>query len=65
MVDPDLAYQYLPACVDLAQKLVWISNIMQEVKVYDISLDTVGQWADDEQLEIPVDEKIGKGLLDV
>lgn len=65
MVDPDLAYQYVLARVDLAQKLVRITCMEQEVKVYDFSLDTVGQWADDEQLEIPIDEKIGKVLVEM
>jgi hypothetical protein len=65
MVAPDLAYQYVLARVDLAQKLVRITHEEQEVKVYDYSLDTVGQWAMDEQQEIPVDYEIGKVLVEV
>lgn len=65
IVNPDLAYQYVLARVDLAQKLVRITHEEQEVRVYDFSLDTVGQWALDEQLEIPVDDEIVKVLIEV
>lgn len=65
MVDPDLVYQYVLARVDLAQKLVRITHEKQEVKVYDYSLDTVGQWAMDEQQEVPVEYEIGKVQVEV
>jgi len=65
MVDPNLAYQYVLARVDLAQKLVRIIHEEQEVKVYDFSADTVGQWAVEEQLEIPADDEIGKVLIEM
>jgi putative transposase len=60
MVDPDLAYQYVLARVDLTQKLMRITHCEQEVKIYDFSTDTVGQWAEDEQQEIPVDDEVVK-----
>lgn len=65
MVDPDLAYQYVLARVDLAQKLVRITHDEQEIKTYDFSADTVGLWAMDEQQGIPVDNKIVKVLVEV
>ena len=65
MVDPDLAYQYVLARVDLSQKLVRISLEEQEVKAYDFSADTVGQWAMDELQEIPIDDEIVKVLVEV
>jgi hypothetical protein len=65
MVDPDLAYQYVLARVDLAQKLVRITHDEQELSVYDFSPDTVGQWAVDEQEEMPIDDEIVKVLIDV
>lgn len=65
MVDPDLAYQYVLARVDLAQKLVRISHDEQQVKVYDFSADTVGQWAMDQQQEMPVDDQIVKVLVEM
>jgi hypothetical protein len=58
MVDPDLAYQYILARVDLEQKLVSITHDEQLVQVYDYSADTVGQWAMDESQEEPVDDKL-------
>lgn len=33
------------------------------MKVYDFSLDTVGQLTADERLEIPVDDEIAKVLI--
>ena len=65
MVDPDLANQYVLARVDLVQKLVRITHDEQEVKVYNFSADTIGQWAMDEQKENPVDNEIVKVLVEV
>jgi IS30 family transposase len=65
MVDPDLAYQYVLARVDLEQKRVRITHDEQEVKAYDFSADTIGQWAMDEQQGIPVDDEIVKVLVEV
>ena len=57
MVDPDLAYQYVLARVDLHQKLVRITHDEKEVRTYDFSADTVGQWAvDDPQPDLVEDE---------
>lgn len=64
MVDPNLAYQYVLAHVDLAQKLVRIYHDEQEVQVYDFSADTLGQWAMDEPLKIPVNDEIVKVLVE-
>jgi hypothetical protein len=58
MVDPDLAYTYVLARVDLAKKIVVISQDDQPLKTYDYSADTVGAWAaddDDDEDEI-IDE---------
>lgn len=65
IVDPDLAYQYVLARVDLRQKLVRITNDEQEIKVYDFSADTIGQWAMDEQKEIPIEDEIVNVLVEV
>ncbi len=65
MVDPDLAYQYVLARVDLAHELVRITHEEQEVKVYDFSADTVGQWAVDEKDEVPVDDEVVKVPVEV
>jgi hypothetical protein len=48
MVDPDIAYTYVLARVDLAQKKVIISQDDTLIKTYDYSADTVGVWAKDE-----------------
>lgn len=48
MVDPELAYQYVLARVDLANKLVRITHDDNEIRVYDFSTDTVSQWANDD-----------------
>jgi transposase len=48
MVDPDLAHTYVLARVDLAQRIVTISQEGQTLKTYDYSADTVGAWADDD-----------------
>lgn len=50
MVDPDLAYTYVVARVDLARRLVAISQHLNEklLKIYDYSADTVGKWAADD-----------------
>jgi transposase len=52
MVDPELAYTYVLARVDLAQKTVVISQDDTLIKTYDYSADTVGFWASDEQDEM-------------
>ena len=49
MVDPELAYTYVLARVDLAQKTVSISQDDTVIKTYDYSQDTVGIWAEDEK----------------
>lgn len=49
MVDPELAYTYVLARVDLAQKIVTISQDDTVIKTYDYSPDTVGIWAEDEK----------------
>ena len=51
MVDPELAYTYVLARVDLAQKVVVISQDDTLIETYDYSADTVGLWASDEQDE--------------
>ncbi|MHC4753128.1 MAG: helix-turn-helix domain-containing protein [Planctomycetota bacterium] len=51
MVDPELAYTYVLARVDLAQKIVVISHDGTLIKTYDYSPDTVGIWANDEHGE--------------
>ena len=48
MVEPELAYAYVLARVDLAQKTVTISQNDTVIKTYDYSPDTVGIWAEDE-----------------
>jgi hypothetical protein len=55
MVDPELAYTYVLARVDLAQKLVTISQDGQPLKVYDYSAQTVGAWAADDQANEELD----------
>lgn len=61
MVDPDLAYQYVLARVDLAAKMVRISHNDQVLKTYDFSPETVGAWAEDgDQDREPVDDEIVK-----
>jgi putative transposase len=49
MVDPDLAYTYVLARVDLAQQQVVISQEDRCIQTYDFSPETVGAWAADEQ----------------
>jgi putative transposase len=51
MVDPELAYTYVLARVDLAQKVVAISQDDILIETYDYSADTVGAWANDQQDE--------------
>ena len=50
MVDPDLAYTYVVARVDLARQQVAISQHLNEklLKIYDYSANTVGKWAADD-----------------
>lgn len=48
MVDPDLAYTYVLARVDLTRKIVVISQDDKTLKTYDYSADTVGAWAGDD-----------------
>jgi putative transposase len=52
MVDPELAYTYVLARVDLAKRVVIISQEGKELKTYDYSADTVGAWADDDPDEL-------------
>jgi putative transposase len=52
MVNPDLAYTYVRARVDLARQVVVISQDGQELKTYDYSADTVGDWAGDKPDEL-------------
>jgi hypothetical protein len=52
MVDPDLAYTYVLARVDVALKVVVISQEDRLLKVYDYSPDTIGVWAADDQNEV-------------
>jgi putative transposase len=47
MVDPDLAYTYVLARVDIANQTVTISQEDKVLKTYDFSPDTVGQFAAD------------------
>jgi putative transposase len=56
MVDPELAYTYVLARVDLAQNIVTISQDSQPLKVYDYSAQTVGAWAADDQSSDMLDE---------
>jgi hypothetical protein len=58
MVDPELAYTYILARVDLAQKSVTISQDGELLKVYDYSAQTVGAWADDDQISDELDESV-------
>jgi len=61
MVDPELAYQYVLARVDLAEKIVRISHNDQVLKTYDFSPETVGAWAGDaDQEREPVDDEVVK-----
>lgn len=48
MVDPDLAYTYVVAQVDIANQTVTISQQDNVLKTYDFSPETVGQWAADQ-----------------
>ena len=48
MVDPDLAYTYVLARVDLTERTVVISQDGKTLKTYDYSADTVGAWAADD-----------------
>lgn len=58
MVDPELAYTYILARVDLTQKSVTISQDGELLKVYDYSAQTVGAWADDDQISDELDESV-------
>lgn len=49
MVNPELAYTYVLARVNLAQKTVAISQDDTLIMNYDYSADTVGAWAKDEK----------------
>jgi IS30 family transposase len=48
MVNPELAYTYVLARINLAQKTVSISQDDTLIVNYDYSVDTVGAWAKDE-----------------
>jgi putative transposase len=50
MVDLALAHAYVLARVDLARKLVTISNADQVIRTYDFSANTVGAWAEDDPI---------------
>jgi len=66
MVDPELAYQYVRARVDLAENIVRISFNDQLLKTYDFSPNTVGAWAQDaDQTEGSVDDEIVKEQANV
>lgn len=52
MVDPDLAYTYVRARVDVARQVVVISQDGKELKTYDYSAGTVGAWAGDKPDEL-------------
>jgi len=56
MVDPDLAYTYVLARVDLTKKTVTISQDNVPLKTYDYSADTVGAWAADDQDDVVNDD---------
>jgi hypothetical protein len=56
MVDPDLAYTYVLARVDLTKKKVTISQDNVPLKTYDYSADTVGAWAADDQDDVANDD---------
>lgn len=56
MVDPDLAYTYVLAHVDLAHKVVTISQDDEPLRTYDYSAQTVGAWAGHDQLDDELDE---------
>jgi hypothetical protein len=56
MVDPELAYNYVLARVDLDKKRVRITHSDQEIQTYDFTADTVGQWAMDESEETPIED---------
>ncbi len=58
MVDPDLAYTYVLARVDLAHKIVTISQDDEPLKTYDYSAQTVGAWVGDDQLNDELDESV-------
>lgn len=53
MVNPELAYTYVLARIDLEKKKVVISQENTVLKEYDYSTETIGAWADDdnEQME--------------
>jgi hypothetical protein len=57
MIDPDLAYTYVLARVDLANKIVTISQDGKPLKTYDYSPETVGAWAEDDEDAVVKDEK--------
>jgi putative transposase len=66
MVDPELAYQYVLARVDLTEKVVRISHNGEVLKTYDFSPETVGAWAEDaQQDQIPVVDEVVKEQCDV
>jgi IS30 family transposase len=66
MVDPELAYEYVLARVDLVEKVVRISHNGEVLKTYDFSPETVGAWAEDaQQNQMPVDDEVVKELCDM
>lgn len=56
MIDPELAYTYVLARVDLTQKVVVISQDGSPLKTCDYSADTVGAWAEDDPNELVNDQ---------
>ena len=48
MLDPQLAYTYVLARVDLAQQIVTISQDKKTLETYDYSAQTIGAWAGDD-----------------
>ena len=49
MVEPALAYTYVQARVNMAQRTVVISQNGTTLKHYDYSNETIGQWAEDHE----------------
>lgn len=63
MVDPDLAYTYVLARVDLTDKTVTISQDGAPLQNYDFSPETVGAWAGDDHPEQTLDEFVNDQLV--
>lgn len=63
MVDPDLAYTYVLARVDLTDKTLTISQDGASLQNYDFSPETVGAWAGDGQDDHTLDEFVNGQLV--